>query len=152
LGTDESLAFLVGELRQSRNPPHIAAACAGPVVRHANPRAPSLALEDFGSRHPDVQRAILDAVAAAKRHVSAASKDLLLAARASNLRPEVAERLPAALARLDSIDGARATLGAVPSEKGRGSGDAVSGYKKAAIEALSSTKSDSLKHWIANDG
>jgi len=146
LGTDDSLAFLQKEMDTAI--PEIAACCPGAILASENPAALGLVLRGFSRRDLLVKNAILDALGKTSRDLASAEDEILAVVKAADFDARV--RLPAVLAKLDTVPAARALLGlcqTTKSPKGEDRTEAVAG---SVLEALGKMKSESVKAWMTD--
>ena len=146
LGTDESLAFLQKEMDTAI--PEIAACCPGAILASDNPAALGVLLRGFSRRDPSLKNAIVDALGRTARDLGSAEDEILALAKAADF--ELRVRMPAVLAKLDTVPAARALLGLCQTTKSPKGEDRTEGVFASVLEAIGKMKSESVKAWIAD--
>ena len=146
--TDASLQFLLGQLRSAK-PAEVAAACAAPVLKSSNDRAPARALAEFPRLQPLARKALLEAVAASDRDFSSVESELLRIAK-GGVPDLVKPALPGALAKVPSARSAKSVVGLLASSrKRRGAGE--SPLVAPVYQALLAMKTEDVDEWLASD-
>lgn len=148
LNTNESLAFLVGELKTAI--PEVAAACAGPIAKSSNESAPRTLLQCLNEKNRPVAVAIWEAFARSARNLKSVEGDMVKIAQGQQDQ-EVRRSSVPVLGKLDTLPAAKAILSHVQSGKATKGEDPQLHYNSAALAALRGTKSEGVKAWLARD-
>ncbi|MCZ6795771.1 MAG: HEAT repeat domain-containing protein [Planctomycetota bacterium] len=147
LDTDESLRFLLAQLRKA-TPPEIAAACVRPLLKSSSSKVVRLILADFARRPRAVQQAILAALGGSKRELRDAEAEILAVATAP-LAPEVRAELPAVLGKVGTVAAVKTLFSTLRDERRQGALETP--YGRAVIDALKESSGEDVRKWLSGD-